>query len=232
MSMEQPQQQQQQPANTTMADPSNDPSFAELDKALQNVRYSLDAASQASPLHMKQVTRMPSNPALKRHHSLYGTDGQTSATGPSGAVAARTRKSIRQAVHPSHRYETPDEEDELLDEALASAHKAARRLDKASQAPKSNVNGLSIAVPRPTLPHVTSDPGIVPYLTPSPSKDNNRFDFTQGETASSKPMDIPGAQQQQKNNINPQWPTPPYEENEWAASAAASIYAAAQAAYR
>ncbi|KAJ9627967.1 Serine/threonine protein kinase [Taxawa tesnikishii (nom. ined.)] len=223
MSVDQPQP-THGPVN--LQDPSNDPSFAELDKALQSVRYSLDVAAQGASTPGKQVQKASSNPMLKRHHSLpYGSEGQ--AAPGAGSVSSRTRRSVRQSAHPAQRYETPDEEDELLDEALMSAHRAARRLDRASQVVKSKENL------RPPMPHVTSDPGFVPYLTPSPSKENNIVNFGENDVSPSKPVDI--ASRPQKDTLNPQWPTPPYEENEWAASAAASIFAAAsqaQATYR
>jgi meiosis induction protein kinase IME2/SME1 len=44
------------------------------------------------------------------------------------------------------------------------------------------------------------------------------------------PIDIKKGPYQQDGSTS-KWPTPPYEENEWAAAAAASIYAAG-AAYR
>lgn len=202
------------------ADPSADPHFADLDRALQSVRCSLDASAGAANTQPKHPARVASNPTLKRHHSLpYSAENKSSPTStPNGPISSRTRRSVRHP-HPSHHYETPDEEDELLDEALTSAHKAAGRLDHAQQPS------------RPAMQHVTSDPGFsAPYLTPSPSKDNNGVSFGSHDYTPTKPMNIPPAPPQ-KGNIQPQWPTPPYEENDWATSAAASIFAT-QAAYR
>lgn len=199
------------------ANPSTDPGFAELDKALQNVRYSLDVSAGAANTPPKYPTRVSSNPALKRHHSLPNGEGRQS---PSPMVN-RTRRSVRQP-HPGHRYETPDEEEELLDEAINSAHQAASRLDVLP----------SNAAPRPSVQHLTSDPGFaVPYLTPSPSKDQMRVSFGAHEVTPSKPVDIPPMRTDKHANVQPQWPTPPYEENDWAAAAAASILSA-QAAFR
>ncbi|TKA25743.1 hypothetical protein B0A50_05840 [Salinomyces thailandicus] len=207
-------------------DPSKDPNFAELDRALQNVRYSLDAAVQASNNMPKQPTRVASNPALKRHHSLPSGDGrQSPAPGQVSSTSSRSRRSVRHP-NPTHHYETPDEEDELLDEAISSAHTAARRLDAATGA---HANQSS----RPPIPHVTSDPGYgAPYLTPSPSKDQMVVSYSSNDYTPSKPMDIPPMRTQKSaNNINPQWPTPPYDENDWASAAAASIFAT-QAQFR
>ncbi|RMX72668.1 hypothetical protein D0869_14380 [Hortaea werneckii] len=197
-------------------DPSQDPNFADLDRALQNVRYSLDAAVQASNNMPKHPTRVPSNPTLKRHHSLPSGESKQSPVSGAGSSVNRTRRSVRQP-NPARHYETPDEEDELLDEAITSAHTAVRRLDAANNTQQS----------RPPIPHVTSDPGYAaPYLTPSPSKDKIGVNHGSNDYTPSKPMDIPPVQTQKSiNNINPQWPTPPYEENDWASAAAASIFA-------
>jgi meiosis induction protein kinase IME2/SME1 len=215
------------------ADPSADPNFAELDKALQSVRYSLDAAAaqaqaannqqQPPPLPQKYPVKVASSPALKRHHSLPQTGEGAVVPAP---VSSRTRRSVR---HPNHssRYETPDEEDELLDEAIASAHKAARRLDNATD----SMTGIQ-QPGRPQIHQVFSDPGYhAPYLTPSPSKDMNGVTFGSHDYTPTKAVDIPPRVPAKNTIVNPQWPTPPYDENDWAAAAAASIFAT-QEAYR
>lgn len=207
--------------------PANDPSFAELDKVLENVRCNLDAGTHAANAQAKQIQRMPSNSMLKRHHSLHGAEGRSSPTPSPGPITSRTRRSVKQPARGAQRYETPDEEDELLDEALASADRAARRLDRSAKA--ADASGKENG--RPLVQHIVSDPSpIASYLTPSPSKEDTALDFAQAICSPSKPMDIPPPVPP-KDTLNPQWPTPPYEENEWAASAAASIFAA-QAAYR
>jgi meiosis induction protein kinase IME2/SME1 len=211
------------------ADPSVDPNFAELDRALQSVRYSIDAAAQAAnnqqqppPLPNKYPVKVASSPALKRHHSLPQAGESATA---SNLMSSRNRRSVR---HPNHssRYETPDEEDELLDEAIASAHKAARRLDNATD----NMTGIQ-QPSRPQVHQVFSEPGYSSaYLTPSPSKDTNGVSFGSHDYTPTKAVDIP-PRVPPKNHVNPQWPTPPYDENDWAAAAAASIFAT-QEAYR
>lgn len=207
-------------------DPSADPSFADLDRALQSVRYSIDAAVQASNMpqmpsqHPKQPMKSASTPTLKRHHSLPGTDGKAPTNAPTNNTSTnRTRRSLRYA-NTGKQYETPDEEDELLDEAINSAHTAARRLDHDSYHSS-----------RPHVQHVTSDPGHhAAYLTPSPSKDMNGVSFGAHDYSPSEPVNIP-PRVASKNYVDPQWPTPPYDENDWAAMASASIFAT-QAAYR
>lgn len=230
-----------QPVSETQAiapmatDPSSDPNFAELDRALQSVRYSLDAAAlaannqhqhqqQQSQPQPKGPTRVPSNPTLKRHHSVpYGMDNASPAPQNNVHGPSTTRRSVR---HPKHNnpYETPDEEDELLDEAIASAHTAVKRLD--------NHNSGTYQPSRPQVHHITSDPGYAlgaPYLTPLASKDKNGVSFGAHDYTPSKPVDIPRPPVPSKDRVNPHWPTPPYDENDWAAGVAASIFATQEA---
>jgi meiosis induction protein kinase IME2/SME1 len=205
-------------------DPSADPNFAELDRALQSVRYSLDAAANpANIIPAKQPIKMHSNPALKRHHSLPHSADPKASQVSSATGSMRARRSVKHSTN--SRYETPDEEDEILDEAIASAHRAAKRMN--------STTAQQQKTPRPPMPQVASEPGYhVPYLTPSPSKDQIGSQYTaqQQQSTPSKPLDIP-PNRTAKASVNPQWPTPPYEENDWASAAAASIYAT-QAAYR
>lgn len=131
-----------------------------------------------------------------------------------GSGSGRTRRSVRHA-NAAHHYETPDEEDELLDEALSSARVAAHR--------------LNYTTTRPQVQKATTEPPFVSaYLTPSPSKDRNGVSFGSHDMTPSKPVNIPRLPEK---NMNPMWPTPPYDENDWAAAAAASIFAT-QAALR
>ncbi|QIX01930.1 hypothetical protein AMS68_007447 [Peltaster fructicola] len=196
------------------ADPSADPGFAELDRALQSVRYSLDAAAGAANEQMRHPVKAASNPALKRHHSLPQSMADSSKAAMAGPVSGRTRRSVRHA-NPARNYETPDEEDELLDEALSSARVAAHKMNTSSARP--HVHKA-----------ITEPPFVSAYLTPSPSKDRNGVSFGAHDTTPSKPMDIP---RMAEKSMNPHWPTPPYDENDWAAAAAASIFAT-QAALR
>ena len=211
------------------ADPSTDPNFAELDRALQSVRCSLDVSAQlASSNTVKHPTRVSSNPALKRHASLPGgADGSSSLAAPGGPISSRTRRSLRHPHH-GHRYETPDEEDEYLDEVLANAHTAATHLDHVS----AGINSTHQSG-RPAMSHITSDPGAsVAYLTPSPSKDQHGVKFGSHDITPTKPMNVPRVPPKHTDkNLTPQWPTPPYDESDWASQAAASIIAT-QASFR
>ena len=178
-----------------------------LDKALRNVQHNLDSsqtgAAPVPPSHL--VT--PSS-VLKRHHSLpqqqaRSVDNLRAGAGP---VSSRTR---RGQTHGVRQYDAPDEEDELLDEALSNTHKALKRMDRNSiqndnrQALRQSNNNIALSNP---------------YPTPSPSANGNAVLFGQG-LSHTTPTKAP---------TNKQSSTPPYdyEENEWAASAAASIFAA------
>ena len=217
--------------------PSNDTDLShhDLDKALQNARYSLDAAANAQNNNSSSKTpsRIASNPMLKRHHSLpHGSEGRgaEAAGGPGqGPISSRTRRALHRSTQPVHRYETPDEEDELLDEALNSAHKAAKKLDRQSNPVVSSVHA---SASRPPINQTFTDPGYpIPYLTPSPSANKNGISFGVDQTITpTKPMDIMKIRPKNEQPTS-QWPTPPYDENDWAAAASASIFAA-QTAYR
>jgi meiosis induction protein kinase IME2/SME1 len=183
--------------------------FLELDKALQGVRTSLDASShnpQAPPV--QKPSRLNGGSMLKRHHSVGNSNGRS---------ADLNRKAAGyKTSQPNLHYETPDEEEELLDEALSSARKATNRLDQYGHKPTNHYT-------------MAGRPPAHNYLTPSPSANRSSVGYDHMDYISSKPVDI--KPQQPQNNYTSKWPTPPYEESDWAASAAASIIAA-QAAYR
>ncbi|KAF1984685.1 meiosis induction protein kinase-like protein [Aulographum hederae CBS 113979] len=200
--------------------------FAELDKALQSVRTTLEASQTGSgPSNNRHST----NSMLKRHKSVNNANDGRPIDNSSAPISSRTRRAVHKQPHSNQRYETPDEEDELLDEALSSAHKAVKRLDhRAPQQYDHSSYTSNPMQPRPPLHQTLTDP-YASYLTPSPSANRNSVNF--GHVASSTPLDIMKPRGGAKEDITPKWPTPPYEDNEWAAAAAASIFAA-QAAYR
>lgn len=153
------------------------------------------------------------NANLKRHHSLphhqpRSVDNLIVAARNPAPISSRTRRA--QAAQGVHQYDAPDEEDELLDEVLANTRRAMRRLEKDG---------------KPSLRQSASNIGFSnPYPTPSPSASGHIL-FSDGQEAvAPKPLDLslkPTVSESQYK-----WPTPPYEESEWAASAAASIWAA------
>lgn len=217
--------------------------ITELDKALQNVRYSLDASSQSGAPHNNQPQHhhhpitssnvvMAAN-APRRGSSLVNARSARSGDEPqSGAaaapVASRARRALYLSSNPAQRYETPDEEEELLDEALHGVQRVVGGTDKARKAEENNCMVLtSKDINRQTLQQSLSVGSITnPYPTPSPSAKRNGVLFTNGLLDQpATPINI-SRQRRKEENPQPTWPTPPYEENEWAASAAASIFAA------
>jgi meiosis induction protein kinase IME2/SME1 len=188
-----------------VANQGND--LADLDKALQNVRNSMEA-SQSANGHGSTF--------LKRNKSVPRSHEYNQNPSPAMATPSRPRKPVNKSGSNMH-YDTPDEEEELLDEALTNAHKASQNLDHHAQ-------------PAQYTP-VNAARAQMAYLTPASSAHQHGVAYPKSGYTS-KPMDINKARQpQQHKEYTSQWPTPPYEESDWAASAFASI-SAAQNAYR
>lgn len=180
--------------------------YESLDKALRD-GVQISEAPPAPPAH--QVA--PSG-GLKRHNSLphhhpRSVDSLLVAARSSGPISSRTRRA--QAAQGVNQYDTPDEEEELLDEVLTSTHRVMQRLEKDEK------SAVSV---RP----VAANMGLSnPYPTPSPSASGNVMLFGDGKEAlAPKPLDFSKKPEEYK------WPTPPYDEHDWAASASASIWAA------
>ncbi|RYN95014.1 hypothetical protein AA0120_g3736 [Alternaria tenuissima] len=178
--------------------------FSELDKALQHVRDSVEAHSQQTA--STRSSRVATNPMLKRHHSVpHGPEPRNSENGPNAPISSRTRRALQNKSNPSNQYEVPNEEEELLSEVLASATKAAKKLDQ----------------PKPQGPRPA-----VSYPTPSPSQNRNSVGFGQSDYMTpSKPMDISQHQSKNEQSVS-KWPTPPDDGSDWASSVAASLMAA------
>ncbi|KAI0479248.1 kinase-like domain-containing protein [Xylariaceae sp. FL0804] len=189
--------------------------YESLDKSLHPVN---SASNTSAP-----PTHMVSNGHLKRHHSLphqqpRSVDNLIGAARSPGPISSRTRRA--QATH-GVQNDALDEEDELLDEVLHSTHRAMRRLERDG---------------RPGLRQSASNLGLAnPYPTPSPSASGTTVLFGDGrEAIAPRPLDLRKHAGQEAEH---KWPTPPYEEgdisnyssgnnNNWASSAAASIWAA------
>ncbi|KAI1781161.1 kinase-like protein [Hypoxylon cercidicola] len=181
--------------------------YESLDRTLRDNHYlQNELSSPAPPIHMAA-----SSGNLKRHHSLphqqpRSVDNLIGAARTPGPVSSRTRRA--QATH-GVQGDALDEEDELLDEVLHSTHRAMKRLEKDGKNLRQSASNLGLSNP---------------YPTPSPSASGNVVLFGDGhEALTPKPLDLhkgSAREGQQK------WPTPPYEESEWASSAAASIWAA------
>ncbi|KAK3203992.1 hypothetical protein GRF29_106g1289189 [Pseudopithomyces chartarum] len=207
--------------------PSTNSDLSELDKALQNVRCSLDAPPQ--PSNVTKSARIAANPMLKRHHSLnHGLDNRMSESGVpqvGGPISSRTRRALQTKSNPSNKYETPNEEEELLSEMLASAHKAAKKLDRTSQPMQEQQR----RVHRPA--YVDGNPAAS-YLTPSPSANRNGVGFGQAPYQTpTKPLEISKTRPTQDQGASTKYATPPDDPNDWASSVAASLLAT-QSMYR
>lgn len=195
--------------------------FSELDKALQNVKYGLDAAN--APYHIVS----PSNKGAKRqsvpqvpHRSM--TESPSPMGAISGPISSRTRRPLQKSTRPVHRYETPEEEDELLDEVLHSTHKAARRL--AQRSDEDTTSSLQKEDSNLTTLVNDSTRSFNPYPTPSPSAKRDGVSFGQNDLTPTRRADG-GIGKESDGDSSRQWPTPPYGEQEWANSVAASILA-------
>lgn len=195
--------------------PEHQNDFADLDNLLQNVRYSLDRPGE----HGANGTVRSNQSTLKRTHSVPRSQaGQSGENAPVSIPAHKASNTRNRRSIPKNFYDTPEEEDELLDEALRSANRAARRLNQTKSTEQAKDNRLP-------LTYLSSNPAVqAAYLTPSPSAKRNGVDFDPKMTTPTQPLHI--QQRKQQEHAPPHWPTPPYEENEWASAAAASIYAA------
>ena len=212
----------------------------DLDKVLQSVRYSLDTSSSTTLVqqgHGQKQTPVVAtlSPALKRHHSITSAqvtsrsvDGAQLSSAGAGPISARTRRALQLSTHPAHRYETPNEEEELLDEALNVAERAVKGVDRSKKV-EIDIYRNALATKdtnRQPLHHSMSTNALPnPYPTPSPSAKRSGLLFSNAlMDEPAIPLNI--SKSRPKEDYRSAWPTPPYEENEWAASAAASIFAA------
>ncbi|KAL8736459.1 MAG: hypothetical protein Q9166_000251 [cf. Caloplaca sp. 2 TL-2023] len=205
----------------------------ELDKALQSPSNPIypSPTSSVPPSHKSsQGYGLPGvGPVPERHPSI------TRARGPEGSMnlasgsttSSRTRRALQQSTNPSQKYETPDEEDELLHEALHNASKAAKGMDQWNQSKESQRTAMAQRdLNQQSAPNsVEQVAALNPYPTPSPSA--KRSDALYNENIMAEPaIPININRSRPKEELVSKWPTPPYEENEWATAAAASIFAA------
>lgn len=205
--------------------------FLELDEALEEVSYEWEVA--AIP---RGQSRSPHpSPSMKRNHSAQQLTGgivqehsQSSSVQGSGPVSSRTRRALQMQTYPNQRYETPDEQDELINDVLVSAQKAAKPI-QTNKGQKEYTPAKRFS--RPNLRHFTTDGDSIPYLTPSPSENRKASKLGNSyHVTPTKPMNI-SAPRYGGGVDEVKWPTPPQSEYEWATAAAASIFAA-QAAHQ
>ena len=135
-------------------------SFNDVDKALQSTRphaEPLSPALEAPSSHKQQHSLSNTESSMSRHPSLSKSISSpaldsSSFTGAGGPISSRTRRALHRSTHPSHMYDTPDEEDELLHEALYSAQNATKRMDRRSKAEERDHPKKSAQVDTPRQP--------------------------------------------------------------------------------
>lgn len=193
--------------------------FLDLDQALQSVRYSLEKTSEQQRA-LAATNGATNQGTLKRTHSLPRTRSQRSnenLTNPPTVTSSRARRTLHLSGNPVQQYEIPAEEDELLDEALASARRAATRLNVQPTPMLSDPKLHALA-------NITSSPDMhSAYLTPSPSANRNGVQFGASMQTPSKPLNV--NKQRVEEYVPSHWPTPPYDDGDWAAQTAANIFA-------
>lgn len=206
--------------------PENQNDFSDLDQILQNVRYSLDKTGPHDPATKSLSERASNTGSLKRTHSVPRSQGSRSGEVVHHNTLPANPRSRRPL--PINQYEAPAEEDELLDEALRSTHRAVRRMDQHSQS-SSQLHRAALAQKdynRQSLPHIATSASLQgAYLTPSPSAKRDGVQFNTTHSNHSQPLNI-SKKRTENDHAPPLWPTPPYEENDWATSAANSIFTA------
>ena len=209
--------------------------FSDVDKALQAAAYGTAPLSPA-PETIASRQAIPSastidltpqrHPSLSKSASTSALDSPSAVCASGGPISSRTRRALQKSTYPSQIYDTPDEEDELLHEALHSAQNATRNMERRNRVEDEYYQrSLAKLTNEARHPATQSPASLNPYPTPSPSAKRNGMLFDQSI------MDAPVTsiklnEARSKEPVSHRWPTPPYEENEWAASAAASIFAA------
>ena len=203
--------------------------FSDLDRILQNVRYSLDRPER-DPVARKSSTDISSNQgSLKRTHSVPRSQGSRSSENLAQNPAPTNHRISRRPIA-INQYETPEEADELLDEALRSTYRASRRLDQNGYT-KDHSQRDALAQKdynKQSLSQIPSNPALHgAYLTPSPAAKRNGVQFNSNSGSSVQPLNIT-KKRTEHEHVPPHWPTPPYEENDWASAAANSILSTSQ----
>lgn len=194
-------------------EPKQNTDLNELDKALQGVKYSLDSTAKSNvPVQITSPMEGSKRQSMPQGSIRSMGDSPVSTSGNPGPISSRTRRALQMSTHPVHRYETPEEEDELLDEVLHSASKAAKRLAQ-TQASDASSN-----YSRPAMGNDNSRPLPSPYPTPSPSAKCDEVAFGHAEATPCRRLGVPD--KTDHSSSTRQWPTPPYEEGDWSSPAA------------
>lgn len=191
--------------------------LSELDKALQTVKHSLDSAALGNvPVQITSPIESTKRQSMPQGSIRSMGESPVSTSGTGGPISSRTRRAMQMSNNPIHRYETPEEEDELLDEVLHSASRAARRLAQTEVSSEVSSN-----YSRPAVGNDSSRPLPSPYPTPSPSAKCDGVCF--GHSDATPCRRLPLAEEKTDANTSRQWPTPPYEDGDWAKPAPAKF---------
>jgi len=157
---------------------SIDKTIKEFDAVLQD--YSASTIMRTSSTGLRRHPSFPPTPNASRGDSVLGNVSQT--------PVSRTRRSVRTT---KPRYETPDENDELVDEVLAASAEY-RGLPHNFETPIRKASHRD-------LQHLHATPS---YSTPSPQANHRYY---------SKGLDISGKMRRDDEISHPKWPTPPSE---------------------
>ncbi|TQS35953.1 hypothetical protein Golomagni_03611 [Golovinomyces magnicellulatus] len=174
--------------------------YEALDRALRNVQQNLDSSTNG--MIPAPVNNNVCNPkgVLKRYHSLPQHTKSVDNLRGAGPNSSRTRRS--QILHGACHYETPEEEDELIDEEKRNTRRIRRET--------SRNNGSNEY--RPMRQSASNICLGNPYPTPSPSASDNNSQMTLSRTLPCHKLSSS--------------PASGGDENEWGTAAAASILAA------
>lgn len=206
--------------------------LADTEKNVQPGRHGVEASPSPSVSQLQKggVAHGANgvSPGMERHQSPRILESIGALNAASGPVSSRTRRALHMSTQPAQRYEPPDEEDELRHDAVNSTQKAATSMDRSKSVEADRYRPTYADKEKARYPSQQAlNPGATlnPYPTPSPSAKRNGVLFNNNLAVEpTTPLNIPKIPL--KEEVPPKWPTPPYEENEWAAAAAASIFAA------
>ncbi|OJJ01598.1 hypothetical protein ASPVEDRAFT_52518 [Aspergillus versicolor CBS 583.65] len=191
--------------STNISDPKQNSDMSELDKALQSVKYSMDSTALGNvPVNITSPADSTKRQSMPQGSVRSLGDSPASTSGNGGPISSRTRRAMQMSNHPVHRYETPEEEDELLDEVLHSASRAARRLAQSDTS--SNYS-------RP-LANENTNPLPSPYPTPSPSAKCDGVSFGNVDSTPDRRLPL-SVGKSDPSSATRQWPTPPYDDGDW-----------------
>ncbi|KAG0128871.1 kinase-like domain-containing protein [Tuber indicum] len=165
-----------------------------FDRAIKDVDGVLDDASGlvSKSGSIRRNSGFPPTPNGSRAGEPAPNNGVVTAP-----ISSRTRRSIRNA---RQRYETPDENDELVDEVMAVASGKYRQ-------PSTNETPSRRSSAR-DLRHQNGVQAPVGYPTPSPQAGSRHY-------PSAKAVDVIGRRRRDEDVQQPKWPTPPSEGDGW-----------------